>query len=279
MWLVLLCIQIVLGYQIIPRHVPLHSQDELDTFPWTRNHMRLTRSEHMYIYHNYTAVPAESGHKTSRRHLGREVVRHHRKLIRTFVDPEGMVPETNHTKRGFIADYTLGRAARELMYAPRTPIRFATWNWRADRASQCPTTIYLCFRSGRARAQLRDILIAAVNRWHNALGPDRLVEFALVTPYNGRWAELCREVASEGGHADEGRPMAPWRRLMTAHAVELILGDDLDDISYSGIGWIPGTLGGRMHLIFPVNFPSLNDAERRRYLIHQMTHELGKSEP
>ena len=128
---------------------------------------------------------------------------------------------------------------------------------------QCPVRIYFCFSNDNARAQLRSILLAAIAKWHNVLGPLRGLDFALAPAdaATGTPAEMCRDAA--------GR----WLRGRHPDTVEVKVGHFT---ATRTLGWAPGREPGRMTVTFDLtNYRNMNAGELNSYWNALMAYELG----
>jgi hypothetical protein len=233
--------------------------------------MKLTRGEHMYVYHNYTGIDTGNGQQQYR-HLGREVIPHYRRILRTFLEPAE--PISALSKRGFIANPDVPEAVAKFLLPPsiQPPIqlRYLTWNWKRESPS-CALRIQFCFRTVEVQQRLRNILVNAIAKWHNALGPARGVSFELVPGDRGTGAlaELCRDAQGQ------------WRGEVPTDTIEIGLSPGRDK-TYNSIGWKPGREPGRMQIAFGLGYPEnipnhLGGAGMRNtYDNHAMAHELGQ---
>ena len=230
---------LVHSFHLAPRHMPMHSQEDVDTPAWSPNVVKLRHGEHLYVYHNYTTELNEDS-RVTHRHLGRETILHHRQVLRTHIEPRDVPGHAaNLTKRGFAAKNVSPLQANFLLsWRPETQLRYVTWSWK--RASpNCAVIIYFCFKDQEAQQILKPIWQNAAQKWHTALGEKRGVDLQLApadaatnTP-----AEMCPDAQRN------------WYAGRDRDTVQLEINNDAAT-AYNGPGWKPGRTPGRMKLNF-----------------------------
>jgi len=224
----------------------------LDSTPWSPKHMSLRRGEHIYIYHNYTSIPA---HEHNHRFRTREVIPHYRQVIRSQV--QYREPSAHAIKRGFVVNPLSGQSLQFGTVPPDVELRHISWKWfRAN--NDCPVIIYLCFRSAGGRRYLKPTVRAGIKLWREALGDKRGVDFAFI---GGATRDVC--FASPGVYA----PGVDRRTVEIRHSP--------GQMSFTGAGFTWSTRPGAMVLRFDTLLPSTEPNFRERNAA-DMAHELGK---
>lgn len=250
------------GLHLVPRSTPLISRQDFDQIPWSRDNLRLSYKEHVYIYHNYTVITDDNG-AARVRYLHREVIPYHRRVFRSRLY---RTPDLhNHQTRGIIANPKVPKS--EIDAFTSKPHRWVTWNWQRDPRGECAAQIPFCFINEISKNKLLLYLNKAIEAWHDALGEYRGVELVMTKgdAATGLPAGICYDRSGSG---------TKWGTGVPTDSV-VIVNNEQDEIQYSSLGWQPPEKGkpraGRMRIDFSV-VPEWTEEKN----VINMAHEIGK---
>ncbi|KAF2431649.1 hypothetical protein EJ08DRAFT_678142 [Tothia fuscella] len=245
------------GY-IGERSIPVLSPLEHRSLEWSTEPHILRTSKGIKIYSNYTVYLDEQGFQQSRY-----------TLVKHYTKPDHLL-----VPRGFTVNFDIDvkdvRRIAENGDKNRNkndPTRFITfYSWRFKTTSSFkPAVIDLCFYDEQTKDSLKDVTVEAMNVWHQALGPQKGVQFEVV----------CGDVCYTGPHVVDRAAAAPKTRSKFTRADTIQVIDRPNQGASSIPGYMAANNWGRHTLLFDRTAFDTTSQMGRFGQTAEMVHGLG----